>query len=81
MKKSIQVCLTAPFVHDLVNRLAVIVGHCGLLSDHRKGRLQCAKHVSAIQEIAREIAKKVNEYQCLLSESARSAGTQNRDAT
>jgi hypothetical protein len=61
MKKSIQVGLTAPCVHDLVNKLAVTVGHCDLLSDHLKGRLQCAAHVSTIQEIAREIAEKENE--------------------
>ena len=72
--------ITDPFIHDLVNKLAVIVGHCDLLSDNLKEGSQCAKRVCAIQEIAREMAKELNEYQCLLSESARSAGMQNRDA-
>ena len=66
MKKSIQIRLTAPFVLDLVNQLAVIVGHCDLLSDHLKEGSQCAKRVGAIQEIAREMAKELNEYQCRL---------------
>lgn len=79
MKKPIQVCLTAPFVHDLVNKVAVIVGHCDLLSDSLKADSPCAKRVSAIQEIAREMGKELNEYQCLLSESVRSAGIQKRD--
>ena len=79
MKKSSQVRLTAPFVHDLVNKLAVIVGHCDLLSDHLKENSQCANRVSAVQEIAREMAKELNEYQCQLSESARSAGIEELD--
>jgi hypothetical protein len=72
--------LTRSFVHDLVNQLAVIVGHCGLLSDDLKKGSQSAKRVVAIQEIGREMAKELNEYQCQLSESARSAGMQKRDA-
>jgi hypothetical protein len=80
MNKSLQVRLTAPFVHDLVNQLAVIVGHCDLLSDNLKEGSQCSKRVSAIQEIAREIGNELNEYQRLLSESAQSAEMQKRDA-
>jgi hypothetical protein len=34
MKKSIQARVPALFVHVLVNKLAVIVAHCDLLSDH-----------------------------------------------
>jgi hypothetical protein len=34
MKKSIQARVPALFVHDLVNKLAVIVGHCDLPSDN-----------------------------------------------
>ena len=41
--------LTRSFVHDLVNQLAVIVGHCDLLSDDLKQGSQSAKRVVAIQ--------------------------------
>ena len=79
MKKSIQARVPALFVHDLVNKLAVIVGHCDLLSDHLKDGSQCAKRVSAVQEIAREIAKELNEYHGQVLEAARSVGTEELD--
>jgi hypothetical protein len=62
IKKSIRVRLTVAFVHDLVNKLAVIVGHCDLLNDHLKGGSQYAKRVSAVQEIAnwREAGESTN---------------------
>jgi len=71
--------ITDPFIHDLVNKLAVIVGHCDLLSEHLKEGSQCAKRVGTIQEIAREMGKELKEYQCLLSESARRAGIEEPD--
>ena len=43
--------LTRSFVHDLVNQLAVIVGHCYLLGDDLKKGSQSATRVVAIQEI------------------------------
>jgi hypothetical protein len=64
--------LTCSFVHDLVNKLAVIVGHCDLLSDNLKQGSQSAKRVIAIQEIGRGMAKELNEYQYRLSTSVRS---------
>jgi hypothetical protein len=70
--------LTGPLVHDLVNKLAVIVGHCDLMSEHLKAGSPSAKRVGAIQEIARGMAKELNEYQCRLSECARSAETEKR---
>ena len=71
--------ITDPFIHDLVNKLAVIVGHCDLLSEHLKGGSQCAKRVGAIQEIARDMGKELKEYQCQLSESGRSARIEELD--
>jgi hypothetical protein len=75
MEKSSEVGyeLNRPLVHDLVNKLAVIVGHCDLLGEHLKAGSPSAKRVSAIQEIARGMAKELNEHQCRLSECARSA--------
>jgi hypothetical protein len=81
MKNSIDVArdLALPVVRDLVNKLAVISGHCDLLRDRLKAGSQCAERVGAIQEIARGMATGLNEYQCQLSESARSAGIQELD--
>jgi hypothetical protein len=71
--------LTRSFVHDLVNQLAVIVGHCDLLSDDLKQGSQSAKRVTAIQEIGRGMAQELNEYQHRLSKSVRRVGMQKRD--
>ena len=81
MDNSIDVArdLALPMVRDLVNKLAVISGHCDLLRDRLNAGSQCAERVGAIQEIARGMAKGLNEYQCQLSESARSAGIQELD--
>jgi hypothetical protein len=66
-------------VRDLVNKLAVISGHCDLIRDRLKAGSQCATRVGAIQEIARGMAKELNEYQIHLWESARSTEMQKRD--
>jgi len=76
MKKSIQARVPALFVHDLVNKLAVILGHCDLVSDHLKEGSQCAKRVSAVQEIAREMAKELNEYHEQVLEATRRTVTE-----
>jgi hypothetical protein len=68
MEKSVdgRLELTLPMLRDLVNKLAVISGYCDLLGDDLKEGSQCAKRVGAIQEITREMAKELNEYQCRL---------------
>jgi hypothetical protein len=66
-------------VRDLLNKLAVISGHCDLLRDHLKEGSLCAKRVSALQEIAREMAKELNEYDYQLLESARGARIEELD--
>jgi hypothetical protein len=71
--------LTRSFVQDLVNQLAVIVGHCDLLSDDLTKGSQSATRVVAIQEIGRGMAKELNEYQYRLSKSVRSVGMQKCD--
>ena len=58
--------LTLPMLRDLVNKLAVISGHCDLLGDCLRAGSQSAGRVGTIQEIAREMAKELNEYQCRL---------------
>jgi hypothetical protein len=71
---------TLSTLRDLVNKLSVISGHCDLLSDDLKAGSQCAKRVGAIQEITREVAEELNEYQRRLLESARTAAGQKRGA-
>ena len=68
MEKSIDLRpeLTLPMLRDLVNKLAVISGHCDLLGDDLKQGTQCAKRISLIKNITREMAKELNEYQCRL---------------
>jgi hypothetical protein len=70
--------LTLSMLRDLVNKLAVISGHCDLLSDHLKDGSQSARRVSAVQDIAREMAKDLDEYHHQLSES-RSTGIEELD--
>jgi hypothetical protein len=79
MEKSVdgRLELTLPMLRDLVNKLAVISGHCDLLGDDLKEGSQCAKRVGAIQEIARGMAKGLNEYQCQLSGSAQARESKN----
>jgi hypothetical protein len=68
MEKSIdpRLELSLPMLRDLVNKLAVISGHCDLLGDRLRTGSQSARRVGAIQELAREMAKELNEYQCRL---------------
>jgi hypothetical protein len=73
------ISLTRSFVHDLVNQLAVIVGHCDLVSADLKQGSQSANRLVAIREIGQGMAKELNEYQYRLSKSVRSVGTQKRD--
>jgi hypothetical protein len=77
-RKRSAVELMRSFFASLANQLAVIVGRCDLRSDLKQGS-QSTKRVAAIQEIGRGMAKELNEYQCQMSESARSAGTQKCD--
>ena len=82
MEKSFETSheLVPPLTRDLGNKLAVIVGHCDLLREHPKAGSPSAKRADAIQEIAREMADELNEYQCRLAEWTRGAGTQKRGA-
>jgi hypothetical protein len=80
MEKSFEVGyeLVQPLTDDLVNKLAVIVGHCDLLREHLKAGSASAKRVGSIQEIARGMAEELNEYHCRLAEWTRSEGMQKR---
>jgi len=63
-------CLLA---HDLVNKLAVIVGQCALLSKHMPEGSEGAKRLGLIHDAAKDMAKELNDHQCHLAEAARGA--------
>ena len=73
------ISLTRSFVHDLIDQLAVIVGHCDLVSDDLRQGSQAANQVLAIREIGQGMVQELNEYQHRLSKSVRSVGTQKSD--
>jgi len=70
--------LTGPLTHDLVNKLAVILGHCDLLGEHLRAGSPSGNRVGAIREIAQGMAKELNEYQCKLAQCARSVEVEKR---
>jgi hypothetical protein len=59
--------------HDLINRLAVIVGHCDLLTEDNPADSKCRKRLALIREIAYTAATELGEHQCHLDNLARSA--------
>ncbi len=59
--------------HNLINRLAVIVGHCDLLTEDSPTDSKCHKRLALIREIAYTAATELSEHQCNLDNLARSA--------
>jgi len=64
------ICMLA---HDLINRLAVIVGHCDLLTEDGPEDSKCHKRLALIREIAYTAATELGERQCDLDNLSRSA--------
>jgi nitrogen-specific signal transduction histidine kinase len=60
--------------HELVNNLAVIVGHCQLLGDADRPDAERARHLEVILETSKGMAQKLNQHQCHLAAIARTAG-------
>jgi hypothetical protein len=61
------VCMLA---HDLVNQLAIIVGHCDLLlSEESKTVLPRASRLRLIRDAAQGMAKDLSEHQCQLTQA------------
>jgi light-regulated signal transduction histidine kinase (bacteriophytochrome) len=50
------------FAHDLINQLAVIVGHCDLLKEEVEDT-NSIKHVDSIKRTAIQMADGLKEYQ------------------
>jgi hypothetical protein len=63
--------------HDLVNKLAVIIGNCDLLDKQVETGTETAKRLSLIRNVAQGMANELNQHQCKLSEAIRKdvAGT------
>jgi light-regulated signal transduction histidine kinase (bacteriophytochrome) len=55
------------FAHDLINQLAVIVGHCDLLKEEVEDT-NSIKHVDSIKRTAIQMADGLKEYQRSLEE-------------
>ena len=61
-------CLLA---HDLVNKLAVIIGYCELLDKNVELGSECAKRLVLIRKVAEVMAEEVNQHQCEISDAIR----------
>jgi phage gp37-like protein len=53
-------CMVA---HNVISKLAAIVGRCDLLNGRRQSDPESAKHVAAIREIAESTIKELTEHQ------------------
>ena len=61
-------CLLA---HSLVNKLSIIVGQCDLLHEKAPEDPECLRRLLIIRDLAKSIAKELNEHQCHLDEITR----------
>jgi hypothetical protein len=59
--------------HELIDKLAVVVGNCDLLSIEMKAGSACAKRLDSIRHAAREMAKEISKPQFPLWETILSA--------
>jgi hypothetical protein len=49
--------------HNVISKLAAIVGRCDLLNERKQSDAESAKHVAAIREIAESTIKELTEHQ------------------
>ena len=64
-------CMAA---HDLVNKLAAIVGHCDLLIEVTEQGTESARRLALIRDIAESAVKELNEHQRKIEAERRKAG-------
>ncbi len=64
--------------HDLINRLAVIVGYCDLLAQESPDDSKGSKRLRIMRDIANSAAEELNKHQCRLDALTRIGATQNR---
>ena len=63
-------CMVA---HNVISKLAAIVGRCDLLNERRQ-RAESRKHIAAIREIAESTIKELTEHQQTVEAEKRKAG-------
>lgn len=59
-------CPACIFAHELVNKLAVIVGRCQLIQDPAQSEEARSKHVSQIHEAAKSACEMLQHHNCQL---------------
>ena len=60
--------------HKLTNSLSVIVGYCDLIGlKLGEENSKCLQQILKIRDIAKEMAKQLNEHQCRLEAAIKSA--------
>jgi hypothetical protein len=64
-------CMVA---HDLISRLAAIVGRCDLLDEATRQSAGSAKHIAAIRDIAETVIEEIVDHQRALETEKRKAG-------
>ena len=65
------VCMVA---HDLVNKLAAIVGHCDLLGEMTEPGTEYARRLAKIRGIAESAVNELNEHRRKIEAEKRKAG-------
>lgn len=53
-----------PLAHDFVNQLSALIGHCDLMVEKISVDSPLVRHVLVIRDIARGMAKDLNQFQC-----------------
>jgi hypothetical protein len=64
-------CMAA---HDLINKLAAIVGHCDLLNEMTEQGTKSAKTIAVIRDIAESSIKELREHQREIEANNQKAG-------
>jgi hypothetical protein len=64
--------------HELINKVAIIVGNCDLLSIEMKAGAECAKRLDSIRDAAKEMAKEISKPQFPLWEAILGAREQSQ---
>lgn len=54
-------CLLA---HSLINKLAIVVGRCDLLTQKTPEESECYQRLMSIRELAKSMAEEIKEHQC-----------------
>lgn len=56
-----------PLAHSLINKLAVIVGHCDLLVEKTPDNSPLFARVRLVRDLAKEVGAEIGQLQCDLA--------------